>query len=103
MPLSFPRILIAPLLIFTFVAALAQDDTAKPTIQRPVRTIGEATKEGPQSIPGGFNLPNGWRISPAGKAIDSYGDLTLDATTSPDGRVVIASHSGYLPHGLVVI
>jgi YVTN family beta-propeller protein len=103
MPLSFPRILIAPLLIFTFVAALAQDDTAKPTIQRPVRTIGEATKEGPQSIPGGFNLPNGWRISPAGKAIDTYGDLTLDATTSPDGRVVIASHSGYLPHGLVVI
>src|SRR6266702_1570296 len=103
MSLSFTRILTSPLLTVTFVAALAQDDGAKPTIQRPVRIIGEATKERPQSIPGGFNLPNGWRISPAGKAIDTYGDLTLDATTSPDGRVVIASHSGYLPHGLVVI
>ncbi len=103
MSLSFPRILIAPLLTVTFVVALAQDDSAKPTTQQPGRTIGEATKERPQSIPGGFNLPNGWRISPAGKPIDTYGDLTLDATTSPDGKVVIASHSGYLPHGLVVI
>jgi YVTN family beta-propeller protein len=103
MLLSFPRILIAPLLIVTFAVALAQDDSAKPTTPQPARAIGEATKERPQSIPGGFNLPNGWRISPAGKAIDTYGDLTLDATTSPDGRVVIASHSGYLPHGLVVI
>jgi YVTN family beta-propeller protein len=103
MPLSFTRILIAPLLALTFISSSAQDNGAKPTIQRSVRTIGEATRDQPQSIPGGFNLPNGWRISPAGKAIDSYGDLTLDATTSPDGRVVIASHSGYLPHGLVVI
>src|SRR3984885_3121326 len=103
MSLSFTRILIAPVLTFTFVVALAQDDGVKPTNQRPARIIGEATKERPQSIPGGFNLPNGWRISPAGKAIDTYGDLTLDATTSPDGSIVIASHSGYLPHGLVVI
>jgi hypothetical protein len=103
MSLSFTRILIAPLLTFTFVVALAQDDGVKPTNHRPARIIGEATKERPQSIPGGFNLPNGWRISPAGKTIDTYGDLTLDATTSPDGRIVIASHSGYLPHGLVVI
>jgi YVTN family beta-propeller protein len=101
MSLSFTRILIVPLL--TFVVALAQDNGVKPTNQRPGRSIGEATKERPQSIPGGFNLPNGWRISPAGKAVDTYGDLTLDATTSPDGRIVIASHSGYLPHGLVVI
>src|SRR6266702_1449988 len=88
MSLSFTRILTSPLLTVTFVAALAQDDGAKPTIQRPVRIIGEATKERPQSIPGGFNLPNGWRISPAGKAIDTYGDLTLDATTSPDGNTL---------------
>jgi YVTN family beta-propeller protein len=102
MPLSVARIIITPLLAFTFIPLLAQESGAKP-IQRSGGTIGEETREQPQSIPGGFNLPNGWRISPAGKAIDSYGDLTLDATASPDGRVVIASHSGYLPHGLVVI
>ena len=71
MPLSFPRILIAPLLTFTSMVALGQNHDSKLTVQPPVRMIGEATKEQPQSIPGGFNLPNGWRISPAGKAIDS--------------------------------
>jgi YVTN family beta-propeller protein len=86
------------------VSAAGQDQHPLPssgsTSQRP---IGQPTKELPKSIPGGFDLPNGWRITPAGKAIDTLGDLTLDASTSPDGRIVVASHSGYLPHGIVVI
>ena len=67
------------------------------------RPIGVPTQARPKQIQGGFDLPNGWRITPAGKAVASLGDLTLDTTTSPDGRVVIASHSGYQPHGLVVL
>ena len=51
---------------------------------------------------GGFDLPNGWRITPAGKAIATIEDLVLNLVGSPDGRIVIASHSGYLPHGVDV-
>src|SRR5580692_6759014 len=66
------------------------------------RTIGQPTKQLPKYIPGGFDLPNGWRITPAGKAIATIEDLVLNLVSSPDGRIVIASHSGYLPHGIDV-
>jgi YVTN family beta-propeller protein len=65
--------------------------------------MGEATKERPHAIPSGFDLPNGWRITPAGKPIDTLEDMTLKMVTSPDGRIVVASHSGYQPHGIVVL
>src|SRR5215472_6199278 len=57
----------------------------------------------PQPIAGGFDLPNGWRITPAGKPIAETEDMALKMTLAPDGRAVIATHSGYNPHGLVVI
>lgn len=97
------RIAIVPLFASTCLIASAQNDGAKTSAQTPIRTIGEATSERPQSIPDGFNLPNGWRITPAGKAIDTLEDMTLNMVTSPDGRIVVASHSGYQPHGIVVL
>src|SRR5215475_6765438 len=57
----------------------------------------------PQPVPGGFDLPNGWRITPAGTPIADTEDMVLKMTVAPDGRAVIATHSGYNPHGLVVI
>ncbi|HLJ88917.1 MAG TPA: bifunctional YncE family protein/alkaline phosphatase family protein [Candidatus Angelobacter sp.] len=57
----------------------------------------------PRPIPGGFALPNGWRITPAGKPIAETEDMVLKMTTAPDGKAVIATHAGYNPHGLVVI
>ena len=30
------------------------------------------------------------------------GDLVLNLVASPDGKIVIATHGGYLPHGLEV-
>ncbi|HEX5264857.1 MAG TPA: cytochrome D1 domain-containing protein, partial [Phenylobacterium sp.] len=79
-------------------AVLAADPAPKP------RPIGEATKALPGPTPGGgFDLPNGWRITPAGKRIADLNDLVLKMVASPDGRVIIAGHSGYLPHGLTVI
>ena len=57
----------------------------------------------PASIRDGFDLPNGWRITPAGRSIATTGDLVLNMIPSPDGRVVIADHSGFLPHGLDVV
>jgi YVTN family beta-propeller protein len=67
-----------------------------PTLSSPVAA------QLPHAIPGGFDLANGWRITPAGKAIGTE-DMVLKLVTAPDGRVVIASHSGYNPHGIVVI
>ena len=56
----------------------------------------------PHQIPGGYSLPNGWRITPAGKAIATE-DLLLNLKASPDGKVIVAQHGGFNPHGLVVI
>lgn len=59
-------------------------------------------QEKPHPIAGGFALPNGWRITPLGKAIPTE-DLVLDTLVSKDGRSVIALHAGYNPHGLMVV
>ncbi len=56
----------------------------------------------PHPIPGGYSLPNGWRITPVGKAIQTE-DLILNLTQSKDGRITIAQHGGFNPHGLLVI
>ena len=56
----------------------------------------------PHATPGGFDLANGWRITPVGKAVGAE-DTVLKLVTAPDDRAVIASHSGYNPHGIVVI
>jgi YVTN family beta-propeller protein len=67
------------------------------------RVIGLPTKQLPKVIPGGFDLPNGWRITPAGKPIAELNDLVLNMVVSKDGRIVVASHSGYQPHGIDVL
>src|SRR5437667_2238237 len=56
----------------------------------------------PHPIPNGYALPNGWRISPLGKAIPTE-DLILNLTASLDEKIVVAQHGGFNPHGLVVI
>ena len=88
---------VAGLLMSGFATAQDQPSQAPQS-----RHIGEPTKQVPKYIPGGFDLPNGWRITPAGKAIATIEDLVLNLVVSPDGRIVVASHSGYLPHGIDV-
>jgi len=61
-----------------------------------------AAAQPPHPIPNGYDLPNGWRITPTGKAIHTE-DLILNLTASKDERVVVALHSGFNPHGLLVI
>jgi YVTN family beta-propeller protein len=58
--------------------------------------------QAPHPIAGGYSLPNGWRITPAGKAIQTE-DLILNLTQSKDERIVVAQHGGFNPHGLLVI
>ncbi len=94
----YPSLWLAGLVISLGVTALAAEPAPKP------RPIGEATTAlpGPLSS-GGFDLPNGWRITPAGKQVADLNDLVLKMVLSPDGKVIVAGHSGYLPHGLSVL
>lgn len=69
----------------------------------PPRVIGAATTARPKAIPGGFDLPNGWRITPAGAVVADLNDLVLKLEPSPDGRAIAAVNSGYLPHGVSLI
>ncbi|WP_246153462.1 hypothetical protein [Terriglobus albidus] len=64
--------------------------------------LGEQTKRLPTNFSDGSDLPNGWRITPAGKAIGEMGDLVMNLTSAPDGKAVISINSGFLPHGLDV-
>ncbi len=59
-----------------------------------------AQQPGPQ--PKGYSLPNGWRITPLGKAIPTE-DLLLNLVVAPDRKSMIATHGGFNPHGLVVV
>jgi YVTN family beta-propeller protein len=70
----------------------------------PVRShaVGEQTKRLPKHFADGSDLPNGWRVTPAGKVIATMGDLVTNFAVSPDGMVIVAMNSGYLPHGLSV-
>src|SRR5258708_16264167 len=64
--------------------------------------VAVVSAQAPHPIPGGYSLPNGWRITPVGKAIATE-DLILNLTQSKDERVVIAQHGGFNPDGLLVI
>lgn len=52
--------------------------------------------------PAPVGLPNGWRITPAGKHVVTA-DYVLNLTTAPSDQQIVALHSGYNPHGLMVI
>ena len=57
----------------------------------------------PGSLGGGETLlPNGWRISPAGRHM-AIGDLPLNLVLSPDGRYLIVTNNGYAKPTLRVV
>src|SRR5215470_8970819 len=53
------------------------------------------------TIPGhdgaGILLPDGWRVTPAGRQLES-GDMILSAAISPDGQTLAFTNSGYTRH-----
>src|SRR5215510_10365198 len=57
----------------------------------------------PQATKEGYDLPNGWRITPAAKNSIRTEDMVLKVLPAPDNRAVMALHSGFNPHGLVVV
>jgi len=64
---------------------------------------GILSAQSPAPTPdGGYDLPNGWKLTPAGKQIRTE-DMVLGLSKSPDGKALIALHSGFNPHGMVVV
>jgi len=61
-----------------------------------------AAQQIPHAIPGGYELPNGWRLTPLGRAIPTE-DMVLNVSVAPDRKAVIALHSGFNPHGILVV
>jgi len=81
-----------PLIVFTFIAAILAASTlslvvvAQRAADPPVR---------PGVLGGGVTqLPNGWRIAPAGRHA-TIGDLPLNMVWSPDGRYLIVTNNGW--------
>ena len=64
--------------------------------------LGEESRRLPKHFADGSDLPNGWRVTPAGKSIGEMGDLVLNLISSPDDEVVVSVNSGYLPHAIDV-
>jgi YVTN family beta-propeller protein len=56
----------------------------------------------PHAIAGGYELPNGWRLTPLGRAVQTE-DMVLNVSVAPDRKSVVALHSGFNPHGMVVV
>ena len=56
----------------------------------------------PHAIPGGYELPNGWRLTPLGRAVPTE-DMVLNVSLAPDRKAVVALHSGFNPHGILVV
>lgn len=50
----------------------------------------------------GYLLPNGWRITPFGDVV-RMNDLITNIVPTPDGKGMVAIHSGFNAHGLVLI
>src|SRR5215467_407417 len=56
----------------------------------------------PHATPNGYELPNGWRLTPLGHAIPTE-DMVLNVSMAPDHKTVVALHSGFNPHGIVTV
>ena len=88
--------------MLTLVAALAAGAVASAQ-----RTPPPAGTPAPASRPGVLGegvtlLPNGWRIAPAGRAVQ-VGDFPMSMVRSADGRYVIISNNGWSKPSLTVV
>src|SRR5215475_10114228 len=58
------------------------------------------------TVPGrdgaGVLLPDGWRVTPAGRQLES-GDMILSAAVSPDGKTLAFTNTGYTKHQFHVV
>jgi YVTN family beta-propeller protein len=101
--LSFALVAALPVLLLEGTVAAQPEKPASVEALAKGFMPGEARKSPPARFAGGADLPNGWRVTPAGRTIASTGDLITSLAVSPDGRVVVSANSGYLPHAIDVL
>jgi YVTN family beta-propeller protein len=65
------------------------------------RIVPSPLPPGPDT-PGGYLLPNGWKLTPAGDQIP-LGDLPLRVVIRPDGKFLVATNNGDGEQGLTVV
>ena len=68
----------------------------------PARMQNRRQPDFPGPIEGGFLLPNGWRVTPAGQQV-LLTDLPLNILTSADGKYAFVATSGYNAHELTAV
>lgn len=70
-----------------------------------VATTASATTQIPDlPLPDGSTmLPNGWKLSPAGKATQLAGDMPTQMFLTADGKYLLTATGGYNEHGISVI
>src|SRR5262252_4620406 len=60
-------------------------------------------RPGPTQDGKGVLLPNGWKITPAGRQIALPGDMVLKIIVSQDGKTVFANTAGWHDHSVNVV
>jgi YVTN family beta-propeller protein len=94
-------ILMGTVTLFSVILAggWIRSEEEKRTVPRAAAT---PSKGDSSESPEGVLLPNGWRLTPAGKQCPLT-DLPLNITASPDGRYAFVATSGYNAHELAAI
>ena len=85
-----------PLICAGIIAVLAW-----PTAEVPAAETDSSLSRGGQGDLEVYRLPNGWSISPLGRAIET-GDLVMNIAPTPEGRHMIALNSGWSEHALTL-
>src|SRR5262249_54464429 len=57
-------------------------------------------KPGPDANGKAVVLPNGWRVTPAGRHVSLPGDMVMKIIAGPDGKTVFASTAGWHDHSV---
>src|SRR5262245_49815471 len=60
-------------------------------------------KPGPTADGKGALLPNGWKITPAGRQVPLPGDMVMKIIVGPDGKTVFANTAGWHDHSVNII
>jgi YVTN family beta-propeller protein len=60
-------------------------------------------RPGPTQDGKGALLPNGWKITPAGRQIALPGDMVMKIIVSPDGKTIFANTAGWHDHSVNVV
>lgn len=91
------RILLAAL---TAALAIHPSGTPRQSAGSPRAAVFPGPYSGPQP---GATLPNGWRITPAGRSARLLGDMPLKILVTPDRRYLLINTAGFHNHSLNVL